>query len=715
MPTQDNPFAKRTGAQVQKEKAIKVFLLLATYSILLFTLFVFLEIVVNGTPVLKQYGWEFLKRKPETLEVIAFDAGDKLEIPKQSFDTMITYNPSEGVIESAEDFAKPFQYVNFQIEPGSKISDGYLYNIEKHNKFRADYLSRDLVAPVGFSVKNDSSLQLSPETYAAVTKASPAFQQLAKSQIETESKTIQVTFSEKTCELQAKTLVQLAKSSLIYKLYGNLTDTADDKPTELMELSIPKTQTVSLSPSQYAAIQADTGSAEFTQGEEIIKKTPQIVVTLPAGQYQLPFDQLVRVLDENSSATFSHLHNLERGVIALDLPNTSIPLQLPKSEFDQMRADNPGLKLTAIAPHTKEQDFVRFDFIRAAEIKLPTTDMSAFRISNEGATNDNAQPLLKVLDEHVYPYSGGGVSGPLWGTILLVSTCMIIGLSIGVAAAIFLGEYSKKGKLITVIRLSMMNLAGVPSIVFGIFGLALFVSLAPKMTDTPSIDDKFRVPILPSFSEPGLRTQERMRIVILDDDKDQVFALRAAQQQGFERYYSGWTFISFQGWGNSIIAGAFTLAIMVLPIIITSSEESLKAVPRGFREASLALGATKWQAIKTAVLPYATPGMLTASVLGITRVAGETAPIMFTAAVAAKSDLPFKGLHGTGLGKFFDFVSQSVQAMPYHIYTISGKLPPSHHIKPMQYGSVLVFMIIVMTFAGLSVWLRIRMRKKYKW
>lgn len=263
----------------------------------------------------------------------------------------------------------------------------------------------------------------------------------------------------------------------------------------------------------------------------------------------------------------------------------------------------------------------------------------------------------------------------------------------------------------------MMNLAGVPSIVFGIFGLGLFVSVAPKLTSTPSIVDKVRVPVFPSFKTPDLRTQEQRKIVIIDKDKELVHQLRSAQQKGLERYYTGKTYLSFQGWGNSLIAGAFTLALMVLPIIITASEESLKAVPKGFREASLALGATKWQSIRTAVLPYATPGILTASVLGITRVAGETAPIMFTAAVAAKSDLPtdFSELPGVGLEKFFSFLSQSVQAMPYHIYTISGRLPPSHHIEPMQYGSVLVFMIIVMSFAALSVWLRIRMRKKYKW
>jgi len=229
--------------------------------------------------------------------------------------------------------------------------------------------------------------------------------------------------------------------------------------------------------------------------------------------------------------------------------------------------------------------------------------MSALRSANAGAVNENGQPRLKSLSEEVYPYTGGGIAGPIIGTGALVIACMAIGLAIGVCAAIFLGEYSRQGKLISTIRLSMMNLAGVPSIVFGIFGLGLFVSIAPKMTSTPSIDDKFRIPILPTFSEPDLRTQESQRIAIIDKDRELVYQLRSAQQQGLERYYTGWTYLSFQGWGNSLIAGAFTLAIMVLPIIITSSEESLRAVPRGFREASLALGATKWQSIKTAVLP----------------------------------------------------------------------------------------------------------------
>ncbi|MDF1659311.1 MAG: ABC transporter permease subunit, partial [Verrucomicrobiales bacterium] len=172
----------------------------------------------------------------------------------------------------------------------------------------------------------------------------------------------------------------------------------------------------------------------------------------------------------------------------------------------------------------------------------------------------------------------------------------------------------------------------------------------------------------------------------------------------------GGSYLAFQGWGTSMLAGGFTLAVMILPVIIAACEESLKAIPMGFREASLALGATKWQSISKSVLPYAFPGMLTASILGITRVAGETAPIMFTAALAHKDKLPWQDIDGIG-----GFFSQSVQAMPYHIYTVAARIPQSEYTKPMQYGSVFVFMVLVMCFAGLSIFMRINYRKRVKW
>jgi phosphate transport system permease protein len=149
---------------------------------------------------------------------------------------------------------------------------------------------------------------------------------------------------------------------------------------------------------------------------------------------------------------------------------------------------------------------------------------------------------------------------------------------------------------------------------------------------------------------------------------------------------------------------------MVLPVIITASEESLRSIPQGFREGSLALGATKWTSIRTNVLPYALPGILTSSVLGIARVAGETAPIMFTAAYALRDNLPWEGLESP-----LDFFFQGVMALPYHIYVVSSKIPQNEYTKRMQYGTAFVFLVIVGGIAITSILLRIRARKLYKW
>ena len=226
---------------------------------------------------------------------------------------------------------------------------------------------------------------------------------------------------------------------------------------------------------------------------------------------------------------------------------------------------------------------------------------------------------------------------------------MTIALVLGVASAIYLTEYATQGPVVRAIRLAILNLAGVPSIVFGLFGSGLFVI--------------------------------------------------------------------FLGWNFSLLAGWFTLAFMVLPVIITASEEALKTVPKGFREGSLALGATKWQTIRKSVLPYALPGILTSSILGIARVAGETAPIMFTAAFASSDKLPwdvfrsggsfFRGLH--------DFVFQGVMALPYHIYVVSSKIPQNEYTERVQYGTAFVFLLIVALIATASIVLRNKLRSRYKW
>jgi phosphate transport system permease protein len=248
----------------------------------------------------------------------------------------------------------------------------------------------------------------------------------------------------------------------------------------------------------------------------------------------------------------------------------------------------------------------------------------------------------KDIKSESYVYSAGGIFPCIVGTVLLVLGSMTIALTLGVSAAIYLNEYAKQGKVVTAIRLAILNLAGVPSIVFGLFGLGLFV-------------------------------------IYLD-------------------------------WNVSLLAGWFTLAFMVLPVVITASEESLKAVPKGFREGSLALGATKWQTIRKNVLPYALPGILTSSILGIARVAGETAPIMFTAAYVVRDKLPWQGLTSVS-----DFFFQGVMALPYHIYVVSSKIPQNEYTERVQYGTAFVFLMIVALIATASIVLRNHLRNRYKW
>ncbi|MEO8616560.1 MAG: PstA family ABC transporter permease, partial [Luteolibacter sp.] len=274
-----------------------------------------------------------------------------------------------------------------------------------------------------------------------------------------------------------------------------------------------------------------------------------------------------------------------------------------------------------------------------------------------------------IYNEQTYSYSGGGIAGPIVGTGLLTIGSMILALFFGICAAIYLSEYAKQSPFIHAVRLAILNLAGIPSIVFGLFGFSVFVLAVPIITSTPSDRSLLTLPL-----------------------------------------YFGNYFVSFQGWNSSLMAGCATLACMILPVIITASEESLRAVPQGFRDASLAMGATRWQTIRKCVLPFSLPGILTSSLLAITRVAGETAPIMFTAAVAAKDDLPWQGLKSP-----FDILSSQVQALPYHIYTLAARIPSSEYTQRAQYGSVFVFLLLVAFLSVGSMILRSKLRAKLKW
>jgi len=228
----------------------------------------------------------------------------------------------------------------------------------------------------------------------------------------------------------------------------------------------------------------------------------------------------------------------------------------------------------------------------------------------------------------------GGILPAIVGTLLLVAGSIAMAFPLGVATAIYLSEYARRGRFTHAVRVAIVTLAGVPSIVFGLFGLGLFVI--------------------------------------------------------------------FLKWGCSILSGCATLACMILPTIIVSSEESLRAVPQSLREGSLALGATKWQTIWSNVLPYSVGGMLTGSILAIGRAAGETAPILLTVAAFYLPKLP---------RSIFD----QVMALPYHLYVLATQHPDTAAVLPKAYGTALVLLLLVLGLGLAAIVLRIHVRKKYKW
>jgi len=335
--------------------------------------------------------------------------------------------------------------------------------------------------------------------------------------------------------------------------------------------------------------------------------------------------------------------------------------------FGKIAKDGAPVLFKAEAPFVdfgflldKNETLHVFDDAHGVRHQLPASRYSEYLKAHQD------QP---IYNEQTFSYSGGGIVGPIAGTILLTLGSMILALFFGVSAAIYLSEYAKQSPFIHAVRLAILNLAGIPSIVFGLFGFAVFVLAVPVLTATPSDRSLLTIPL----------------------------------------FIGEWV-VSFQGWNSSLMAGCATLACMILPVVITASEESLKAVPQGFRDAALAMGATRWQTIRKTVLPFSLPGILTSSLLAIGRVAGETAPIMFTAAVAAKDDLPWESLANP-----FDLLSSQVQALPYHIYTLAARIPASEYTQRAQYGSVFVFLLLVAALSCGSMILRAKLRSKLKW
>ncbi len=234
-----------------------------------------------------------------------------------------------------------------------------------------------------------------------------------------------------------------------------------------------------------------------------------------------------------------------------------------------------------------------------------------------------------------FPYDGvkqGGIFPAIVGTFLLTIGTAIFSVPLGIGAAIYLSEYARESRWTRMIRIAIINLAGIPSVVYGLFGLGMFV-----------------------------------------------------------------IFLKF---GTSILAGSLTLSIMTLPVIISTAEEALRAVPQSFRVVSISVGATRWQTIRRIVLPQSLPGIITGVILGLERAAGETAPILFTAASFFLPRLPHSPLDPT-------------MALPYHLFVISTQVP-GMPVK-IQYGTALVLIVFVLGMNLIASTIRSRARARRQW
>lgn len=254
----------------------------------------------------------------------------------------------------------------------------------------------------------------------------------------------------------------------------------------------------------------------------------------------------------------------------------------------------------------------------------------------------------------------GGIFPAIFGTFVMTVLMSALVTPIGVIAAIYLREYARQGTLVQAVRICVNNLAGVPSIVFGVFGLGFFVYFVGGSIDQIFFWKKLAVDNAPTFGTSG------------------------------------------------ILWASLTLALMTLPVVIVATEESLAAVPRGLREAALACGASKWQMIQRIILPSALPGVLTGLILAMARGAGEVAPLMLTGVVKLAPSLPFDG------DAPFIHLERKFMHLGFHIYDVGFQSPDSEAAKPMVFATTLLLILLVVIMNLAAILIRNHLRKKYQ-
>ena len=271
-----------------------------------------------------------------------------------------------------------------------------------------------------------------------------------------------------------------------------------------------------------------------------------------------------------------------------------------------------------------------------------------------GAYLERVRELL--LDDPRESNTEGGLFPAIFGTVMMVLLMSVFSLPFGVIAAIYLREYARDGLMTRMVRIAVNNLAGVPSIVYGVFGLGFFVYGIGGSLDSLFFPERLPTP---TFGTGG------------------------------------------------ILWSSLTLALLTVPVVIVATEESLASIPKGIREGSLALGATKFQTLTKILLPMATPGIMTGLILSMARAAGEVAPLMIVGVVKLAPTLPFD------LNFPFFHMDRKFMHLGFHIYDVGFQSPNVEAAKPMVYVTTMLLLAIVIVASSTAIYLRNRMRGKY--
>jgi phosphate transport system permease protein len=319
-----------------------------------------------------------------------------------------------------------------------------------------------------------------------------------------------------------------------------------------------------------------------------------------------------------------------------------------QDKVDELEAENARHVLLVVTGDGKEQRLAVSDVVRAYPAnRLGTGDRLGVYASRWGEF---------LGSEPRNSNSEGGVLPAIFGTVAMTLLMSLLVVPFGVLAALYLREYARQGRIVSLVRIAINNLAGVPSIVFGVFGLGFFCYVVGG-----SIDDLFfpeRKPN-PTFGTGG------------------------------------------------ILWASLTLALLTLPVVIVATEEALAAVPRSMREGSYACGASKWQTIRRIVLPRAMPGIMTGMILAIARGAGEVAPLVLVGAVNKASALPVDGT--------FPYVhpERPFMHLGYHIYDVGFQSPNSEAAKPLVFTTTLLLITLIVLLNVVAIWVRSRLRRKF--